>query len=53
MIEKSVYEDYEINFSDTYTSDDGTVTASKVYNSSKKCYEWTITVNKLLKYKLL
>ena len=36
---------------DSYTSDDGTVTASKVYNSSKKCYEWTITVNKLLKYK--
>ena len=30
---------------------DVTVTASKVYNSSKKCYEWTITVNKLLKYK--
>ena len=36
---------------DTYTSDDGTITANKVYNSSKKCYEWTITVNKLLKYK--
>ena len=36
---------------DTYTSDDGTVTARKVYNSSNKCYEWTITVNKLLKYK--
>lgn len=36
---------------DTYTSDDGTVTARKVYNSSDKCYEWTITVNKLLKYK--
>ena len=35
----------------TYTSPDGTITAKKVYNSSNKCYQWTITLNKLLKYK--